>query len=65
MPAPALEEMPVRFKAYDDDDELYYEGRVSGDDESVWAAYTWMVNDTGVTYLKIKEPDRNSWELYP
>ena len=68
----AAARFPVRFKAFDDDGELYYEGRCTDDEsdprnpgfEDVWLAYQWMQNDAGVTSLMIREGNKPESE-YP
>lgn len=64
---------PVRFRAYDDDDEMHFEGRCTDDEtdprnpgfEDLWLTYEWLQQDSGITYLKVQNPGASTWEQYP
>jgi hypothetical protein len=44
----------IKFRAYDDDDELYYEGEVFDNEESLESVFDWTQKDAGVTRLDVK-----------
>lgn len=56
------------FKLYDDDDNLYYEGRAVVDedyslDEDNFRALDWAMNDAGCTYIKYRDKKTGKWEI--
>lgn len=59
-------QLPLRFKAYDDDDVLYYEGRCSNmDDTNDWdvvTAYEILQRDSGITRMEISGDEGRTWE---
>lgn len=57
----------VRFRAYDGDNILYYEGRCTVDDYdgALFQALRWMQWDAGVTHLRILDPDQGRWVDFP
>jgi hypothetical protein len=54
-------ELPHEFKLYDDDNELYYEGRCSSDES--FQPLDWAEGDAGCTYIKYKNPKTGTWEI--
>lgn len=49
----------VKFRLYDDDGELYYEGRYVGpDDETIFGPQDWAMGYAGVTRTKLFEKGR-------
>lgn len=57
------EDLPYAFKLYDDDGELYYEGR-SNNRASEFAFYPldWAMEDSGCTYIEYLQ-DNGKWEM--
>lgn len=47
----------IKFKLYDDDDELYYCGRMSAEqfDKNPFAPLDWGMSYAGTTYMKVRE----------
>lgn len=52
----------VPFKLYDDDDELYYSGRLHEDCEDEFVALNWGMYDSGCTYCTIRNPKTGQYE---
>jgi hypothetical protein len=50
------------FKLYDDDDELYYSGRLHLDCEDEFCALDWGMADSGTTYCKIRNKKTGLYE---
>jgi hypothetical protein len=49
----------TRFKLYDDDNELYYEGWLYNDDQCLVQQFVlaWAETDSGCTVIKVRQPD--------
>ena len=59
-----LQQELVKFRLFDDDGELYYEGRMTKkrlDSEHAFAPLDWAMNDSGCTYLEYFED--NQWKM--
>lgn len=51
------------FKIYDDDGELYYEGRSSNqNDEIAFVPLDWAMANDGCTDIRYKDKDTGIWE---
>lgn len=50
------------FKLYDDDDILYYSGRLHKDCEDEFCALDWGMADSGTTYCKIRNKTTGIYE---
>ena len=51
-----------KFKIYDDDGELYYEGRSSNQsDEIAFAPLDWAMANDGCTDIKYQDNDTKKW----
>lgn len=50
------------FKLFDDDDILYYSGRLHDDCEDEFCALDWGMSDSGTTYCKIKNKRTGVYE---
>jgi len=53
----------IDFQMFDDDGELYYEGRLHDDDECLnqSAALKWGEGDAGCTTIKVNRHDGKGW----
>jgi hypothetical protein len=53
---------PFRFQLFDDDGNLYYEGRsTTCDDEAAFDPLDWAEADSGCTYIEYQQPN-GKWE---
>ncbi len=57
------EKLPDRFRLYDDDGNLSYEGRFDSNDEYPFDVLDWAANDAGCTTLKYQEDGKGKWEI--
>jgi len=51
------------FQLYDDDDELYYYGRIVGDYEGFEPLDDWGTPNAGCSYIKYKD-DTGNWVMF-
>lgn len=66
MPAvgpPVVVRFPHKFRLFDDDGHLYYEGySETCDDEAAFAPLDWAGPDSGCTRIDYQQPD-GTWEM--
>jgi hypothetical protein len=63
--ADAAADLPIRFKLYDDDGELYYEGRMATldcDGDAAFAPLDWATADAGCTEMQVAQPGSDTFE---
>lgn len=60
-------ELPCEFRLYDDDGELYYEGKCGDlsqyDEEHAFAPLDWAMSYSGCTTMQYREPGSKEWKL--
>ncbi len=54
--------LPDRFRLYDGDGNLYYEGRFDVNGEDCFDPLDWAKADSGCTTLKYQEHGKGKWE---
>lgn len=61
---PKEDDFTMKFKLYDDDGELYYDGvSTEGDVETEVAPLDWGRWNAGCTYMKVKNKETGAWEV--
>lgn len=56
-------DLPHRFQLFDDDGNVYYEGRSSSaDDDDAFDPLDWAESDSGCTYIEYQQAD-GTWEI--
>lgn len=61
-PNEEISDLPHKFKLYDDDDELYFEGSSDDQDsEEAFGPLDWAMDDSGCAYIKYQNNDTKEW----